>query len=265
MLRRFKGSEACRFSTRVALNILKHIETGDGPQFLWDPFCGTGLIPSVGLFAYAARFDGVIASDINPCAVQCARANMSLFREPGEMEQRLREVRVRQKAYVRQTENWRAVARYIEEIRPVLEVQRQQQPSSYAFTSSALALPRLGLKGQIHFVADLPYGTMCRLQGGTLGEVIPSILQVYPDASITFVLLRKALKEIHLDGSHTVNCRPLKKGRVILQVRARRRAAFTLTGTNGPNHGQNKILSDLSGRKYLLRSTGRSIVVQNPR
>jgi len=219
LLRRFRGSDASRFSSRSALNILRHMDTGaeSGPHILWDPFCGTGLIPCVALFACARKFDAVIASDINPEAVHCAEANMRLFYDVRAFDERLREVRVRQNANRKERRRWGEVAKYMEEIRPVVESRRGRLPLVHAFACSALALP-WGVRGRVHFVADLPYGNMCILQGGVLQEVIAAILRVYPEAGIAFVLPREAMEDLHVDGVRGLRWRGLKNGRVILRV-----------------------------------------------
>lgn len=75
-----------------------------------------------------------------------------------------------------------------------------------------------GAPDQVHFVADLPYGHMCRLKGGVLPSVIPAILRAYPAAKITFVLPRAAIGDAGVRSPRPIRLRALKKGRMILRV-----------------------------------------------
>lgn len=220
LLRRFKGADACRFSSRAALNIVEHIPTGaaSGPRVLWDPFCGTGLILCVALFAHARSFDTVIASDIEREAVRCAEGNMRLLCDEDAFDERLREVRARQGANAKERRRWGEVAVYMERIRPAVVAQIPALPAIRGFVTSAFDLPP-GVGGQVHFVADLPYGKGCSLKGGPLRDVIPAILRVYPEATMTFVLPRAAVGEVRAAGLTALRCRPLKGGRAIVRVR----------------------------------------------
>ena len=217
LLRRYEGSDAFRFSARSAFTILDHVEVGPGarPQVLWDPFSGTGLIACVALFAFRRKFDIVIASDVDPLAVTCSRKNVRMFTEPDGFEQRLQEIRRRQKSNAKEHKRWGDVARYLDSIRPT--VRENSPPETRAFVASALSLPS-GVPGQVHFVADLPYGHMCQLRGGVLPNVIPAILRVYPDANITFVLPRAAIGDAGALSPRPIRLRTLKKGRMILCV-----------------------------------------------
>ena len=222
LLRRYKGSDTYRFSAKSALNILKNIDTESTgkPQILWDPFCGTGMIPCVGLFAYATKFDRVIASDINREAVFCARNNMRLFCDAHEFDKRLHEVRMQQNGNPGRIKGWGEVARYMEDIRSALPAQRLAPPAIHAFACSAFALPGVP-PGQIHFVADLPYGNRSRLQGGTLPNVLSTILQNYPDATATFIMPKKDFQAIDKDRFPGLQWRDLKHGRIVLRLSAR--------------------------------------------
>jgi hypothetical protein len=221
LLRRFEGSDAVRFSSRTALGILQHIETqSEGtPQILWDPFCGAGMIPCVALFAYAHKFDMIIASDVNPEAVRCAKENLRLFSAMDAFDHRLREVLIRQNANTKERRRWGEVAKYMERIRPAVLSQMPRLPLVQTFVGSALDLPH-GIGGRVHFVADLPYGRQCELQGAALRQVIPAIRGVYPDATITFVMPREAREVIGVEGMQDSRWRALRKGRVILSIRA---------------------------------------------
>src|SRR3954463_5096210 len=74
---RYRGSEACRFSPSAAYRLLAHLaRQADGPGTLWDPFCGTGFIVSVGACFFAHAFPTIVASDANLESVDCAARNL---------------------------------------------------------------------------------------------------------------------------------------------------------------------------------------------
>ena len=112
---------------------------------------------------------------------------------------------------------WRDVSRYMRSIRVLLETLPVRAPSIRALTSSAFKLPP-GVQGQIHFVADLPCGNMSPLRGGSLREVIPSILKVYPKASISFVVRREVVEQMQQTSPCRLRVIPLKGGRAILRT-----------------------------------------------
>jgi hypothetical protein len=218
LFRRYPGSDAHRFSSRLALGILQHVRTDPdgGPHVLWDLFCGTGLIPCVALFAYPDKFDTVIASDIDPEAVRCARFNMGILSEPETFERRLREVHGRRGANPKEDRRWGEVEHYMERIRPVVDAQRERLPAVRAFRAGALDLPR-DVSGRVHFVADLPYGNTSSLRGGGLQQVMPAVRRAYPESTVSFVVDGESVGDLLRRCPAGLRCRPLKGGRVIVR------------------------------------------------
>lgn len=221
LLRRFPGSDASRFSARTALQLLQHIEVGTGPQVLWDPFCGSGMIPCVALLAMGLdrgvpRFAAVFASDINPAAARCARGNMHLFEAHDAFERRLDEVRGAGYGNPKRARRWGRVVRYMESLLPFLPA---APPPCHALAASVFSLPTLGMTlpdAQVHFVGDAPYGAMSSLHGGSLSAALDCLQRAFPGASITLVSRSEVLPEVErLPG---LRWRALKGGRVILRV-----------------------------------------------
>ncbi|MFO7957550.1 MAG: hypothetical protein R6X33_10695 [Candidatus Brocadiia bacterium] len=218
LLRRYPGSDAHRFSSRLALGILDHVQTDPdrAPHVLWDPFCGTGLIPCVALFAYPDKFDAVIASDVDPDAVRCARLNMGILSAPETFERHLREVHGRRGANPKEDRRWGEVERYMERIRPIVGAQREVLPATRTVRAGALDLPR-DVSGRVHFVADLPYGNTSTLRGGGLHEVIPAVRRAYPECTFAFVVGGESVGELLRKCPGGLRCRPLKGGRVLVR------------------------------------------------
>ena len=222
LLRRFPGSDASRFSARTALHLLQHIEVGAGPQVLWDPFCGSGMIPCVTLLAMALdwgvpKFSAVIASDVDATAARCARDNMRLFCQGDAFDRRLAEVRAEGYGNPGRVRSWERVARYMETLRPFLPLERA--PACHAFAASVFALPPMYSQleeSQVHIVGDAPYGSMSSLHGGGLPAALAALRRDFPGAGITLVARRDVLPAVeHLPG---LRWRGLKGKRAILHL-----------------------------------------------
>ncbi|MFC1526099.1 hypothetical protein ACFL6X_04725 [Candidatus Latescibacterota bacterium] len=220
VLRRFPRSDACRFSARTALNLLERVATrGDSgdPQVLWDPFCGIGMIPCVALAAFPGKFDVVVASDINGEACSCARRNMQIVTDVGAFEARLGEINRSRRMNRGMDKRSGIVERYMKRIQPMLL--GSSCPSRFAAVKSDAFFLPAAVNGDLHLVSDLPHGKESLLHGGHLRELLPSLREAYPRASISLVTTSDAVGEL-CASSVVADCWSLAGGRVVVQARA---------------------------------------------
>lgn len=218
LLRRFPGSDACRFSARTALNLLERFATrGDScrPQVLWDPFCGVGMIPCVALAAFPGRFDVIVASDINVDACVCAGRNMRTVTDTGAFEARIGEIHRSRRMNPGMDRRGAIVERYMERIQPML-LGSVCAAKIGAIRCDAFSLPA-AIDGDLYFVSDLPHGKKSALRGGHLRDLLPSIRAAYPRACISFVTTSDAVGEL-CSSNLATDCRRLAGGRVVVRA-----------------------------------------------
>ena len=216
LLYRFPGSDACRFSPRAAWNILENVEIEEGVEnFLWDPFCGSGIIPSVAVFFFSSKFQRIVASDINPEAVDCVSKNFELLTNIEVAEKRLKQMRGLMKRNVKSQKRWAEVVAFLEGLLPVIE--RGKFSNTEAFCSSAFDLSS-HCSSKIHFVSDLPYGKTSHLLGGKgLQDLLTCLQERFPNSTSTFVMPEGAVSE-QLNYCEII---PYHGGRVIVKFRKR--------------------------------------------
>ena len=189
--------------------------SSSGPQILWDPFCGVGMIPCVALAAFPGKFNHVVGSDINPDACMCAQKNMRIVTDVSAFETRRREIHRRRGMNRGMNRRWAVVERYMERIQPIL-LGSTGQPAPVSIRCDAFSLPA-AVTGNLHFVSDLPQNKTSHLHGGHLGELLPSLRAAYPLASITFVATNDSVGELSSSGLVS-ECRRLAGGRVIVRA-----------------------------------------------
>lgn len=92
LLYRFPGSDACRFSPKLAYRLVRGISVGlpEHPSVLWDPFCGAGLTVSIARLFFPQSFHTIVASDIAPEAVRCCEKNLLLISNAQAARKRLK-------------------------------------------------------------------------------------------------------------------------------------------------------------------------------
>lgn len=213
LLRRFAGSDACRFSARTAVQLIEHIDiSASGPHVLWDPFCGAGMIPCVALAAFPGAFERVISSDLNPDASHCALGNMQVVSDRSAFDARRDEVHRRRRTNDNMDRRGAAVESYMQRIQPLLAPARAR---SAALRCDAFRLPP-GLPGTVHFVTDLPHGKQCELQGN-VADLVGSLRAAYPTSSITLVTTTNHAEWICASVPHAIH-RALSGGRVIVRI-----------------------------------------------
>lgn len=214
LLYRFPGSDACRFSPRAAWNILENVDVEEGVEnILWDPFCGSGIIPSVAVFFFSTKFQKVVASDINQEAIDCTRKNLELLTNTAVAEKRLKQMRGLMKRNVKSQKRWAEVSEFLESLLPVIG--SETFSNTEAFCSSAFEIPPK-FEGKIHFVSDLPYGKSSNLLGGKgIQELLYFLQTKFPNSTSTFVLPEASIPE----EKDNIEIIPYHGRRAIIKVR----------------------------------------------
>jgi hypothetical protein len=222
LLYRFPGSDACRFSPKLAYNLIEHIpvETAERSAVLWDPFCGTGLIISIACLFFGHKFRTFVASDIVPEAVECSRKNLMIVSSGRAAKRRLKHIRGLSKMNPKSERRWGEVAQYLEDLMPAVEQNERLAPSLHTFTASAFELPP-GIEGNVHFVGDLPYGRTSNMYGDReIEDLIDCIAAVYPNSTMGFVMTRDIGMNILSKTRGAITERiPCRNGRLIVRVR----------------------------------------------
>jgi len=74
------------FPVRLASEIFQRalaLRGGDHPAVLWDPCCGSGYLLTVTALLHRTRIAAVLASDLDPDAIDLARRNLALLSRAG--------------------------------------------------------------------------------------------------------------------------------------------------------------------------------------
>lgn len=175
LLWRHAGSEAARFSPRLALAMVEQaaciVPRG---TMLWDPFCGTGLVPAVAIVYARPPFDAVLASDLDPTCAATAARNLALVSEPETARIRLRELRGRMGRNTKSLRRWGEVARYLEALLPTIAA--IEASGHQARACCAPADPGLLDGRPASVLGDAPYGRATQLEGD-LAEIVRAWLQ----------------------------------------------------------------------------------------
>jgi 23S rRNA G2445 N2-methylase RlmL len=222
LLYRYPGSDASRFSPRLAYRLLGDIAPAANNCVLWDPFCGSGLIVTIARAFFADRFHTIIASDIEPEAVDCCRRNLRIVSDPRAAARRLTQAQGLQRRNAKSLQRWGGVAAYLEALMPRIENEAGAPPSLQAFVASAFDLPRQA-EGTVHFIGDLPYGRSSRLRGhGDIPALLDAIATTYPGASMSFVMTEDAARDVLRNSKHIkAEQRSCRNRRAIVSATAR--------------------------------------------
>ncbi len=185
IFRRYHGSEACRFSPDGAFILLARLcRDLTGPFTLWDPFCGTGLIPGIAAGFFAHRVPSLVVSDILPEAAPCALGNLLMFRDDAAMQRRMHEIEVLGRPSLKHRERWSAVGEVL--ARPAISP-RARPASIIARVVAAQDAPRVRDE-RLLLIGDLPYGRASPLHGATeYGACLEPLLRAHPQARAAWI------------------------------------------------------------------------------
>lgn len=200
LLWRCDGSDATRFSPRSAWHMVQHAcEAGAGEAALWDPFCGTGLIPAVARLFFHRQLQSIRASDLHEPAVRMAERNLGLVSDPQVAAARRREVAGRMGQNPKSAKRWGEVRDYLDQLEPLI-VEAAASPLPCQATHAAAA--EAGeLPGPIFIVGDAPYGKQSALTGPPLPQVVQGWIQHPEVAYIDLMCTSEQARDLatHLD------------------------------------------------------------------
>ena len=221
LLYRFPGSDACRFSPKLAYRLVRDISEGLPGQasVLWDPFCGTGLIVSIACLFFPRAFHSIVASDVAPEAVRCCQNNLLLVSNSQAARKRLKHMRGLQKMNAKSHSRWGEVAEYLEALMPTIQQNERLAPAVNTFVASAFQLP-LRIEGSVHFVGDLPYGRSSHMRGdGCIESLVDSIAASYPASTMTLIMPNDVAEDVvGQTRTATVETTPYRGGRTVVRV-----------------------------------------------
>jgi hypothetical protein len=220
VLYRFPGSDAARFSPRLAWRLLAELPTAAAPSTLWDPCAGSGLIPALAACFFRHRFASVIGTDIDGEAAACTARNLALVTTAEAAARRLQEAHGRSRQNAKSAQRWGAVADYLDSLLPAITA--PDPPSVHAVVASAFALPTAlaPAPAPVHFVSDLPYERATATAGGTPSELIAALLG-RPPCTVTVVLPTSMAAALppRVHGSVLAHAR-CRGGRTIVRAQA---------------------------------------------
>jgi hypothetical protein len=221
LLWRFPGSDGARFSPRLAWSLLDEF-TGDVSSdiargvpgiALWDPFCGTGLIPAVAMLFFGERLAEVHASDMSELASSVAQENLQLVSDPKVAERRMREVTGRRGQNPKSDRRWGEVATYLEALKSRIEAAHQRAVPIACWAGPADQVP--ATDHPLCIVADAPYGAQSTLHGSGLAELVTGWLMNERVNRIVLVM-GAALPEAPRAAGFECSQRPIRGGRTVL-------------------------------------------------
>lgn len=215
LLWRSPGSDGARFSPRLAWRLLDEVTRERESTALWDPFCGTGLIPSLATLFFGASFSGVYASDVSDAAASVATKNLRLVSDQDVAAQRKREVHGRRGQNPKSDLRWGEVERYLDVLEPHIALAASRALPLHCWTGPAHRLPDIG--SELCIVADSPYGTQSRLAGAALEDVVASWLADERVARVALVMA-EPLAVVHARPGMRVTQEPVRGGRTVLHA-----------------------------------------------
>ena len=190
LLHRFDGSDACRFSPKRAWKILDNLEVENA--VLWDPFCGTGLIPSLAALFFRHKFSHIVVSDVLKQAMQCAYKNLCMLTQIACFEDRINWIRGRQGCNVKSLKRWKEVEVYAELIRDLIE--RKPVPKLTYYHSSVFELPKVSFQEkQLVFI-----GGQSGIDLSTIDEIFNSFFKDQNNIVFIRMIARSFLKDFSL-------------------------------------------------------------------
>ncbi len=185
IFRRYHGSEACRFSPEGAFILLARLARElEGTYTLWDPFCGTGLIPGIAAAFFAHRFPRLLVSDVLPEAAPCALGNLLMFRDDAALRRRLGEIELLSRPSPAHRLRWGEVGAVLARLAAEPRARPEQITARMVAAQEA---PRLRDE-RLVLIGDLPYGRASPLHGAaTYDACLAPLLRAHPQAHALWI------------------------------------------------------------------------------
>lgn len=197
LLWRFDGSDAVRFSPRLAWGMIADAaECSGGTGRLWDPFAGAGLVPALARLFFPSEFASIAASDASPEAVETTAKNLALVSDTEAAKKRLAQVTGLRGQNPKSDRRWGEVAAYLSSLMPRIEAvsnkalpMRVECALAHEHVQLLTAPESTADASDLFVVGDAPYGKGSQLVGPPLEAVVqgwidePSI--AYVDVACT--------------------------------------------------------------------------------
>jgi 23S rRNA G2445 N2-methylase RlmL len=175
LLWRHPGSDSARFSPKLAWRMVEAAASQAPPDaVLWDPYCGTGLLPALAALFFHDAFQAVRASDVSAQAVATCRRNLALVTDPDAAAVRRRHAAGLARRNAKSARRWGEIVDYIDTLAPRIA----RAASASLDLDVQRARPEQLLVGTrpLCIVGDAPYGRSVQLEGPPLEDVIAQLL-----------------------------------------------------------------------------------------
>lgn len=195
LLWRHPGSEGARFSPRLAWRMVEEAAGQAAPEaVLWDPFCGTGLIPALAALFFHEAFDTVRASDTSEQAVATCTRNLALVTDPVEAARRRQHVVGFSRRNAKSARRWGEIVDYIDALAPLIA----RAGSATLRLDVQRARPEQLLEGSrpLCIVGDAPYGRATHLDGPPIEAVIARLVHTDRVVWIDLAMTREGAREV---------------------------------------------------------------------
>ncbi|GAA0731045.1 rRNA methyltransferase [Dactylosporangium roseum] len=203
------------FPVRLASEIFSRamvLRGGDDPAVVWDPCCGGGYLLSVLGLLHRGAIASLVASDIDPAALQLARENLGLL-DPAALDDRARALEEQAERFGKPSYLEAAAA-----ARRLGTALAAQGGPLTAIVRRADVFDRAGLEAVVDgaapdiVIADVPYGEQTTWSGsaGDAGvpEMLTTVASVLTSGAVLAVSARG--RKVPLGGV----CRPVESFRV---------------------------------------------------
>jgi 23S rRNA (guanine2535-N1)-methyltransferase len=160
-----------RLAQELFLRGLSHLH--DRPVTLWDPCCGSGYLATVVGMLGREHLRAILASDVDPAAVELAGKNLALL-APGGLDRRAEQLRARHAEFGKPVHAEAAEAaqmlgrQFADHGGPVTATAAVADLFSPASLRRVLPVP-----GPDLVLADVPYGRQVHWAGTAPGDVEP--------------------------------------------------------------------------------------------
>ena len=219
LLWRFDGSDAVRFSPRLAYGMIADAaECSHGAGWLWDPFAGAGLVPALARVFFPHGFAGIAASDASLDAVQTAAKNLALVSSLEAAEKRLAHVTGLRGQNPKSDRRWGEVAEYLSSLMPRIEAAsnealptRVECGLAHEYGARLAAPEPTPYTSDLFVVGDVPYGRGSQLIGPPLDVILQGWIQEPRVAYVDLICTQDQALTLPPDPS--ARLRPARAGR----------------------------------------------------